>query len=138
MSGRNAPTGKFPIHCRDSRLPSGLVPCCHVCGGRMGVHVRKGRHFVQDGQWYASNECYQDFMEKACAGNALLLEPGLGYDTPTIIRFPFERLASQMGNVTLARINRDYPDAQSRMADLVPFDENIGSVLTDVSTSKLY
>ena len=57
----------------------------------MGVHVRKGRHFVQDGQWYASNECYQDFMEKACAGNALLLEPGVGYDTPTIIRFPFER-----------------------------------------------
>lgn len=104
----------------------------------MGVHVRKGRHFVQGGQWYASYECYQDFMEKACAGNALLLKPGVGYDTPTIIRFPFERLASQMGNVTLARINRDYPNAQSRMANLVPFGENIGSVLADIRTSKLY
>ena len=69
------------------------------------MHVRKGRHFVQDGQWYASYECYQDFMEKACAGNALLLEPGLGYDTPTIIRFPFEKMVRQEAGWFLVRLN---------------------------------
>lgn len=123
---------------KDCRIPSGLVPHCPVCGGKMDVHVRKDRHFVQDDQWYASYERYQDFMEKACAGNTLLLELGVGYNTPTIIRFPFERLASQRRNITLARINRDYPDAQSRITNLLPFDENIGSILADISKSTLY
>ena len=46
----------------------------------MDVHVRKDRYFVQDSEWYASNERYQDFMGKACDGNALLLELGVGYN----------------------------------------------------------
>ena len=120
----------------DCRIPSELVPHCPVCGGKMDVHVRKDRHFVQDNQWYASYERYQNYMEKACDGNTLLLELGVGYNTPTIIRFPFERLAVQRKNITLVRINKDYPDAQDRMTNLFSFDENMGSILTNVSTSK--
>lgn len=90
---------------------------------------------MQDDQWYVSCERYQDYMEKACDGNTLLLELGVGYNTPTIIRFPFERLASQRKNITLARINKDYPDAQNRITNLISFDENIGSILTDISIS---
>ena len=104
----------------------------------MDVHVRKDGLFVQDSQWYASYKHYQDYMEKACDGNTLLLELGVGYNTPTIIRFPFERLAAQRRNITLARINKDYPGAQNRIANLVSFDENIGSILTDISKSNLY
>ena len=121
---------------KDCRIPSELVPHCPVCGGKMDVHVRKDRYFVQDNQWYASCERYQDYMEKACDGNTLLLELGVGYNTPTIIRFPFERLAVQRKNITLVRINKDYPDAQDRMANLFSFDENMGSILTNISTSK--
>ena len=69
-------------------------------------------------------------------GNTLLLELGVGYNTPTIIRFPFERLAVQRKNITLVRINKDYPNAQDRMANLFSFDENMGSILTNISTSK--
>ena len=95
----------------DCRIPSELVPHCPVCGGKIDVHVRKDRYFVQDSQWYASYERYQYHMGKACDGNALLLELGVGYNTPTIIRFPFERLAAQRRSITLVRINRDYPNA---------------------------
>ena len=119
---------------KDCRIPSELVPRCPVCGGKMDVHVRKDRYFVQDNQWYASYERYQDYMEKVCDGNALLLELGVGYNTPTIIRFPFERLAAQRKNITLVRINKDYPDAQNRMTNWVSFDENIGSILSDIGT----
>lgn len=118
----------------DCRIPSGLVPHCPVCGGKMDVHVRKDHYFVQDNQWYASYERYQDYMEKVCDGNALLLELGVGYNTPTIIRFLFERLAAQRKNITLVRINKDYPDAQNRMTNWVSFDENIGSILSDIGT----
>lgn len=53
---------------KDCRIPSELVPRCPVCGGKMDVHVRKDRYFVQDNQWYASYERYQDYMEKTCDG----------------------------------------------------------------------
>ena len=113
----------------DCRIPSGLVPHCPVCGGKMDVHVRKDRYFVQDSQWYASYERYQYHMGKACDGNALLLELGVGYNTPTIIRFPFERLAAQRKNITLVRINRDYPDAQVPKSHFISFDESCRKIL---------
>ena len=123
---------------KDCRIPSGLIPCCPECKGKMDVHVRKDQYFVQDDQWYASYKRYQDFMEKACPCHTLLLEIGVGYNTPTIIRFPFERLAVQRGNTTLVRINKDYPNAQCRMTNFIPFDENTCLILTNISTSKLY
>jgi len=36
-----------------------------------------------------------------------LLELGVGFNTPTIIRFPFEQLVSQRSNFVLARINKE-------------------------------
>lgn len=95
----------------------------------MDVHVRKDRYFVQDNQWYASYERYQDYMEKACDGYTLLLELGVGFNTPTIIRFPFERLAAQKRNVTLVRINKDYPDSHYKIANYIPFVENVNAIL---------
>ena len=35
---------------------------------------------------------------------------GIGFNTPTIIRFPFERMAASYPDVTLLRINKDYRD----------------------------
>ncbi len=40
-------------------------------------------------------------------------EYGVGYNTPTIIRFPFERMAASYPDVTLIRINKDYRDCQT-------------------------
>ena len=116
----------------DCRIPSELVPHCPVCGGKIDVHVRKDRYFVQDSQWYASYERYQYHMGKACDGNALLLEFGVGYNTPTIIRFPFERLAAQRRSITLVRINRDYPDAQVPKSHFISFDESCRKILQDL------
>ncbi len=118
---------------KDCRIPSELVPRCPVCGGKMDVHVRKDRYFVQDNQWYESYERYQDYMEKACNGNTLLLELGVGYNTPTIIRFPFERLATQRRNITLVRINKDYPNARMDVVDFIPFYEDIKLILQSLS-----
>ncbi len=67
-----------------------------------------------------------------------MLELGVGYNTSTIIRFPFERLAAQKRNITLVRINRDCPNAQSRKANWVSFDESIGSILTSIDTQRWY
>lgn len=82
--------------------------------------------------WYESHERYQTFMQKACRRNTLLLELGVGYNTPTIIRFPFERIASQADNITLVRINRDYAEKQTHVRSFIPFREDMNKILTDI------
>ena len=114
------------------RIPASLVPRCPVCGGAMEVNLRKDDHFVQDAHWYESHERYQAFMQKSCRRNTLLLELGVGYNTPTIIRFPFERMASQADNITLVRINRDYAEKQAPVRSFIPFREDMNKIVTDI------
>ena len=37
----------------------------------------------------------------------VLLELGVGFNTPTIIRFPFERLNSRLPKASLIRVNQE-------------------------------
>ena len=39
--------------------------------------------------------------------NLVLLEVGVGFNTPTIIRFPFEKLAREHKNIQMIRWNLD-------------------------------
>lgn len=116
---------------KDCRVPSSLIPRCPVCGGRMDIHVRKDGCFVENEQWKKSFGDYRSFMKNAFDGNTLLIELGVGFNTPTIIRFPFERMAAQTDNITLVRINRDYPDKQAVVHKFIPFGEDTDKLLTD-------
>lgn len=114
---------------KDCSIPSSLVPKCPVCGGETEVHIRKDVYFVQDKAWYAAEERYKDFYDKACGKRTVLLELGVGYNTPTIIRFPFERMVYENENVFLVRVNEQYPDAIPENAKkTLSFAEDIGSV----------
>lgn len=92
---------------RNCRIPSQLVPVCPRCGGPMEVHVRKDEYFVQDAAWHTAYERYLRFA-KSLEGrkSVVLLELGIGFNTPTIIRYPFELMADSYSNVTLIRINK--------------------------------
>ena len=95
----------------DCRIPSDLVPVCPVCGGPMEINVRKDGYFVEDERWHARANDYYSFLEKAQNGKLVLLEYGVGFNTPTIIRFPFEHMAASFPDTTLIRVNkeRSYP-----------------------------
>lgn len=117
----------------DCRIPSQLVPHCPKCGGRMELHIRKDAYFVEDKGWKAMIERYLSFAEKATKGRALLIELGVGFNTPTIIRFPFERMAAYNNGVTLVRMNKDFPGSELPIGHYVPFAEPIGQVLDDIA-----
>lgn len=117
------------MHCR---IPSSLTPHCPICGGRMDIHVRKDGCFVENGQWKKSFSNYRSFMKNVSNGNTLLIELGVGFNTPTIIRFPFERMATQADNITLVRINRDYVERQAPVHFFIPFCEDISQTITDI------
>lgn len=114
---------------KDCRVPSALVPKCPVCGGKMEVNIRKDLYFVQDKTWYAAKKRYEDFYDRACGKNTVLLELGVGYNTPTIIRFPFERMVYENKGVFLVRMNTQYPEAiPENAAKTLSFGEDISAV----------
>ena len=140
LQGKTGKSGKV-YYCEDlfrqmvreeqnGRIPTNLIPHDPESDEKMDIHVRKDLYFVEDETWQRAQNNYYDWLEKnigrLSTSNVVLLELGVGFNTPTIIRFPFERLASKYRNVSLIRFNRDYSTAQ------LPIDHFIG--LTDLST----
>lgn len=90
---------------KDCRVPSGMVPKCPVCGGNMTMHLRCDQYFVEDENWHEAAGRYGDFLQKLAKKKGVLLELGVGFNTPTIIRFPFEKMMRDNGNLSLLRFN---------------------------------
>lgn len=89
------------------KIPTELVPICPVCGEVMETNLRKDSYFVQSDKWYEQNKRFEEFLTKAKNKNMVLIELGVGFNTPGIIRFPFEEMIYQNKNWRLIRINKD-------------------------------
>lgn len=114
-------------HCM---IPSSLVPKCPKCGGEMDVNLRKDQYFVQDKKWHESASNYNQFLSSMGSGRVVYLELGVGYNTPGIIRYPFEGYVYRDPNAVLIRINKDnargVPENQK---STISFSEDIKAVL---------
>lgn len=91
----------------DCKIPTELVPQCPVCHGKMAMHLRIDRYFIENKDWHDAQARYLHFLEKATQHKTVFLELGVGYNTPTIIRYPFEQMTFNNPNATLIRLNRD-------------------------------
>lgn len=91
----------------DCLVPSCLVPKCPVCGGNMAMHLRCDRYFAEDENWHEAAGRYCDFLKKMEEKKGVLLELGVGFNTPAIIRFPFEKMVRENRNLSLVRLNRE-------------------------------
>lgn len=89
----------------DCLIPSCMVPKCPVCGGNMTMHLRCDQSFVEDENWHEAAKRYGNFLEKLRDNKGVLLELGVGFNTPAIIRFPFERMVRENSNLSLIRLN---------------------------------
>lgn len=96
-------------HTTDCRISTEMVPRDPVNGHQMAVNLRCDDTFVEDMHWHEMQKLYEAFVNRACRERLVLLEFGVGFNTPVIIRFPFERLATQFDNISLIRFNKDYP-----------------------------
>ena len=90
---------------KDMKIPSELIPHCPVCGKPMAMNLRADDKFVQDGGWYGSCARYERFIEAHRHSRVLYLELGVGYNTPSIIKYPFMRLVAQNKLAVYACIN---------------------------------
>lgn len=108
---------KMDLERKDCMIPSELVPKCPVCGGPMDMNLRKDNYFVQDEEWYASEEKFEEYLIEAINKKLVLIELGVGFNTPTIIRFPFEKLAQENENISLIRLNLDQAVVPKSLGD---------------------
>lgn len=92
---------------RDCSIPSYMVPKCPVCGGPMEMNLRSDQYFVEDEAWHKSEKRFGEFLRKCENQKTVLLELGVGFNTPTIIRFPFEKLVREHKDMSLIRLNLD-------------------------------
>lgn len=112
------------------RIPSYLIPQCPRCGEFMEPNIRKDQFFVEDAAWHRAGNRYSQFVGALGNRPCVLLELGVGYNTPAIIKVPFERITAQHPNATLIRINRDYPEASAmNQARTIAFDQDITEII---------
>lgn len=100
---------------KDLKIPSSLVPKCPVCGRVMAVNLRCDDTFVEDDNWYLMQNKYDDFIKNNSDKNVLLLEFGIGFNTPSIIRFPFEEITFMHDNFKLIRFNDKYANVPDEL-----------------------
>ena len=93
----------------DCRIPTEMIPTMPD-GSPAAMNLRVDETFVEDFRWHQQARRYTDFVQQASQGNLLLLEFGIGYNTPGIIRLPFEQMAQRFPHTTLVRFNRDNPE----------------------------
>ena len=116
----------------DCRLPSELIP--HTPEGQpVSMNLRCDDTFVEDARWHQQARRYSDFVRAASGRKLLLLEFGVGFNTPVIIRFPFEQMAAQFPDATLVRFNRDYPQLSTQgIPRFMAFTENVSRIVSAI------
>lgn len=92
---------------KECKIPTELVPICPICKEKMETNLRKDDYFIQDDNWYKQSQRYDKFIENSRDKKVVLLELGVGFNTPGIIRFPFEEMVHQNNNWNLVRVNKD-------------------------------
>lgn len=119
---------------QNMKVPSELVPYCPICGAPMTMNLRCDDLFVQDSGWYAANSRYGNFVHRHQGRKILLLELGVGGNTPIIIKYPFWKMTAQNVNAVYACINlgeAGCPEIIHKQS--ICIDGDIGTVLKELT-----
>ncbi len=118
------------------RIPSRLVPVCPDDGSPMVPRLRSDNSFVEDYGWNRASERYSQFMNTYLHSHILLLELGVGGNTPSIIKYPFWRITAANPKAVYACIN--YQEAycpRQIEGQSICVDSDIGEFLKQILTN---
>ena len=118
---------------RDMKVPDELIPRCPVCGRPMTVNLRADDTFVEDSGWYAAAQRYENFVRGCKGKNTVLLELGVGGNTPVIIKYPFWAMSRDEGAAYIC-INKGEAFAPDIIGDrAVCLDGDITQMIKEMS-----
>lgn len=105
------------------------LPRCPYCGAPAVQNVRGPDCFVPE-ETMANKGPFEAFLKKASERRTVFLELGVGFNTPGMIRHPFQRLTWLWPKGKLIRMNRDYPSVPEKIRDkAIPIGGDIGRAL---------
>ena len=123
---------------KDMKIPSELLPVCPHCGKPLTMNLRSDDTFVEDEGWHRAAERYENFLCTHEGQKILILELGVGYNTPVIIKYPFWQMTAKNPNATYVCINQGQavcPQEIERQS--VCINADIGQVLQSMSDAAI-
>ena len=128
-----APVQRMVSEQRDMRIPTELIPRCPRCGGPMANNLRSDDTFVEDEAWHLAAGRYRDFLRGHEGARLLFLELGVGWNTPGIIKYPFQRMAAGNERAVYACVNLGEAAAPRELEGRsILVDGDIGEVLREL------
>jgi NAD-dependent SIR2 family protein deacetylase len=111
-------------------VPTDLIPRCPRCGKPLTTNLRSDDKFVEDEGWYVRADYYSEFLRRHQNAKVLFLELGVGYNTPTIIKFSFWKMVHQWPDATYACLNYGEASAPDAIAQKsICINDDIGTIL---------
>lgn len=108
------------------------IPLCPKCGAPLVPNLRCDDTFVEKPHLFNEDD-YDDFIEDSRQKHIILLELGVGFNTPVIIRYPFDMIARKFINANLIRVNLSYPEVPEEIeSKSISFQEDIAKTLNDM------
>lgn len=92
------------------------LPRCPRCQAPAICNLRGCPGFIPD-EVLALQKEFEAYLEDAKDKKTVLLELGVGFNTPGVIRYPFQRIARLYPQATLVRFNRDHPLVPDKIKD---------------------
>jgi len=108
------------------------IPYCPNCGNFLERNLRIDEKFVQE-PYMDKQVDYVNFINSSAGRKLLILELGVGFNTPGIIRWPFEQIVSRHPNATLIRMNiknTEVPEEIKRKS--IPLHGDIAQIIHDL------
>ena len=117
-------------------IPSELIPVCPDDGSDMTMNLRADDSFVEDDGWIEASIRYNDFVNKRKNQRLLLLELGVGMNTPVIIKYPFWNMVIENKKSSYTCINYNEAFCPTEILDRsIIINEDIDKVLDDIVES---
>ena len=116
-------------------VPTELIPYCPHCGKPMTMNLRADSTFVEDEGWHQAAKRYKKFLEEH--QEMVLLELGVGFNTPGIIKYPFWQMTKNNTNINYICINKGQayvPDEIKHKS--ICINDDIGEVIHDIREKK--
>lgn len=108
------------------------IPVCPRCGEPLVPNLRCDNHFVEKPHTRNLPQ-YERYLTDCKNKNTVFLELGVGYNTPGIIRYPFEQFTRNFKQAHLIRINNTCAEVPKNIEHKsISMQEDLSIVLSDL------
>ena len=114
-------------------VPTELIPYCPHCGKPMSMNLRADQMFVEDGGWNRAAKRYEKFVQNHEKEKIVFMELGVGYNTPSIIKYPFWQMTNTFPQAFYVCLNKGEAYAPEEIrGKSVCMNKDIGAILNEL------